>query len=111
MALYWENLANIAQDYTVFVHVVDDAGNVLGQGDGPPLSGAYPTSYWGAGDLLQDEHLITLEKDLDLPEDGLTARVFVGFYDLESGRRLPFINDDGLQLGDSTVAATIRLVP
>ncbi len=47
-----------------FVHVVDDAGTVVAQNDGP-LAGAYtPSQRWAPGLLLQHSHEISLPDDL-----------------------------------------------
>ena len=47
-----------------FVHVVDDAGIVVAQKDGP-LAGAYtPSQRWTPGLLLQHTHVIPLPDDL-----------------------------------------------
>jgi 4-amino-4-deoxy-L-arabinose transferase-like glycosyltransferase len=62
--LYWQALGRVGADYTVFVHLVADAPQPVGQGDGPPAFGMYPTSLWQAGDLLRDPHEVRLAPDL-----------------------------------------------
>jgi hypothetical protein len=84
LTLYWET-APLDRDYTVLVHAVGDDGTVVGQGDGPPLNGEYPTSYWGAGERLRDRHTITIERDA--PPGQVT--LYVGLYDPADDSRLP----------------------
>lgn len=84
VALWWEALTAPPQDWTVFVHLVNPAGELVAQGDGPPLKGEYPTSWWRAGERLADRHTAPLPAGIsDL--SGYT--VHVGFYDPVTGER------------------------
>jgi hypothetical protein len=85
VTLWWEAIGEPEMDYTVFVHLLDGQGNLAGSGDGPPMDGAYPTSVWQAGDHVVDGHAVTTEGRL-LPG---TYLVEVGWYDPDSGQRLP----------------------
>lgn len=84
VTLYWRALAQMDEDYTVFVHLLDGTDTLRGQGDGPPLRGDYTTSYWSPGEVLADTHAIPLEDGL--PEG---AYLLVGLYRLADGTRLP----------------------
>ncbi len=90
VVLRWEALAPLPQDETVFVHAYAADGSLLATGDGPPMGGAFPTSLWAAGDVICDRHA--------LPPEALTqaARVVVGWYDPESGARLPALAGEPL---------------
>lgn len=83
LTLYWQAAAPVEREYTVFVHLVDAAGRIVAQGDGPPLAGGYPTSYWRPGEVLADAHHI----DFDGPPG--EHRLLVGLYTLADGLRLP----------------------
>jgi hypothetical protein len=89
LTLYWQVEAPIDQDYTVFIHLVDDNGAVIAQGDGPPLQGFYPTSAWAPGEILNDTH------EISLPADARQGRyqVLVGLYNPVTGKRLPVAGD------------------
>ncbi|MGC9360066.1 MAG: glycosyltransferase family 39 protein [Anaerolineae bacterium] len=100
ITLHWEALSSIDRDWTVFVHLVDAQNRIVGQGDGPPCDGEYPTSFWKAGEWLQDEHLITLNEDGDALSD---RRILVGLYDPKTGERLPVTDANGSPLGDHVV--------
>ena len=56
LVLYWRCLEHIEKDYTVFVHLLDAEGNILAQGDSPPVQGHYPTTTWAVGEVVRDEH-------------------------------------------------------
>jgi hypothetical protein len=85
LTLYWEATAPIAEDYTVFEHILDAEGNIVAQADGPPQHGNYPTSIWGAGENIVDEHTVALPVGLAAGD----YTVVVGLYRPESGQRLP----------------------
>jgi hypothetical protein len=97
LTFYWQALRQPDADYTVFVHVRDDAGNVIAQKDQPLLGGAYPTSLWDAGEIIKDE--------ISLPLDGVAPgryQIVVGLYDLDTGERLRLSGrpDDFVELID-----------
>jgi len=82
--LYWQGLAPMREDYTVFVHLTDETGRVVAQHDGWPQGGAYPFSVCDEGEVVVDEHPLALPTDLPAGSYGLR----VGLYLLESGQRL-----------------------
>jgi hypothetical protein len=84
VTFYWRALAEMSEAYTVFVHLLDADGTLLGQDDGPPLDGDYPTLGWSPGEELADTHVIPIKADLVAG-----ARLSVGLYRLEDGTRLP----------------------
>jgi 4-amino-4-deoxy-L-arabinose transferase-like glycosyltransferase len=84
VTLLWRAEAEMDESYTVFVHLFDAEGKKVGQGDGPPAMGDYPTTFWSPGEVLVDTHLVIL--DGSLPADGY---LLVGLYRLEDGARLP----------------------
>lgn len=77
LTLNWRALRPMNDDYTVFIHVLDEAGRIVAQTDRPPRDGAKPTSEWMPGEYVVDEvaltsaaHAHTLELGFYLPEDG-----------------------------------------
>jgi hypothetical protein len=76
----------VALDYTVFVHLLDADGRQVAQADGPPQSGQYPTSWWGAGEVVADRHRLPNEVIANLPPGSYTLSV--GLYNLDTGERL-----------------------
>ena len=84
LTLHWQALASTDRPYTVFVHLLDEAGNVKGYGDSEPGGGAYPTTGWLPGEYLADRHTVTLAPDAPAG----TYRLAVGLYDPATGERL-----------------------
>ena len=91
VTLYWRGEAPMAADYTVFVHLLDAAGNVLAQGNAPPRAGRYSTHWWDPGEVVADRHVIPLPADL--PPGDFRARI--GLYNPNTGERLPLAGDSG----------------
>jgi 4-amino-4-deoxy-L-arabinose transferase-like glycosyltransferase len=96
VTLIWDAAGPLPVDYTVFVHLVDEAGQIAAQGDAPPRGGRYPTTTWGAGERFPDPHTLALPADLP---PGAYA-LLVGLYDPLSGARLPLeAGGDHVRLG------------
>ena len=87
--LYWQALATISQNYTVFTHLVDAAGNLKAQQDNVPQQGHYPTLWWDPGETIIDSYNLPLPPDLAPGQ--YTLRV--GLYEPQTGRRLPLQNE------------------
>ncbi len=93
LTLYWQGLAEMEEDYTVFVHVLDEEGNLLGQDDRQPCNGRYPTSVWEEGRIIEDKHYVDVAGGL--PPGPHLLRIVVGMYLLETMQRLPVLDADG----------------
>jgi len=91
VTLYWQALASMDRDYTVFVHLLDKEGRIWGQKDSQPLDDFYPTSFWDVGDLIEDGYELTVEPNA--PEGNYT--LVAGLYFLPTGERLPLLNGEG----------------
>jgi hypothetical protein len=81
LILYWRCLERMETDYTVFVHLLDTEGNIVAQGDSPPVQGHYPTTVWAVGEVVRDEHLL-----VGPPEVARGVRFAVGWYSPQEGR-------------------------
>jgi hypothetical protein len=104
--LWWEALAPLERDYTVFVHFVDEGGRLVGTGDRPPLEGGFPTLLWRPGDSVADGHVVPLPSDL--PPGEYTVQV--GWYDPVTGVRLVAVQD-GERLPQDAVTVDRRPWP
>ena len=82
--LVWRAEAETATGYHVFIHLVDEAGNIVTQADGVPGEWTRPTTGWLPGEYVMDTH--TLNLPAELPPGPLTLRV--GLYDPATGARL-----------------------
>jgi hypothetical protein len=96
LLLYWEALTEMSRSYTVFVHLVDESGQMWAQADGLPANGMYPTWAWLEGETVEDEHLVLLERAV--PPG--TYHLAIGVYELETLQRLPITNSEGTPMGD-----------
>ena len=94
LTLWWEALARLEADYTVFVHMVDGDGQLISDGDGPPVWGGFPTRMWRPGDGVTDEHIVPIPSGLGAGE--YTIRV--GWYDPVTSARLSLEAGDHFEL-------------
>lgn len=95
--LYWRATAKPARDVTVFLHWIGANGTLIAQDDGPPAGGAYPTSWWQAGDVVRDTRIL---------EGGAVSKggdLWVGMYTPSTGERLPAGDADGRHLPDDAI--------
>jgi hypothetical protein len=100
VTLAWAASGPLGDDYTVFLHLVDEAGDVIAQGDGPPRGGRYPTSAWAEGERFTDAH------DIALPTHASpgTYHLRVGLYQPRDGYRLLLTDgSDHVQLDQAII--------
>jgi hypothetical protein len=64
VALAWQSLGETDRSYTAFVHLLNDAGQVVAQDDHLPLQGRRPTNSWLPGEIIVDQHTLPLPTDL-----------------------------------------------
>ncbi|MHB1355714.1 MAG: hypothetical protein ACYCZF_07030 [Anaerolineae bacterium] len=87
ITFYWRSIAPLSEDYTVFVHLVDDQGEKIAQVDEQPVNNYYPTSLWQTQDTIRDPHTVLIPADLSPG----TYTLSIGMYLLGTGQRLPII--------------------
>ncbi|MFZ0547375.1 MAG: 6-pyruvoyl-tetrahydropterin synthase-related protein, partial [Candidatus Promineifilaceae bacterium] len=77
VTLVWQGLAEMPISYRVFVHLVNESGEIITQSDGEPANWTRPTTGWAEGEYIVDSH------ELVLPDGGLPASAVlrVGLYD------------------------------
>ncbi len=108
VTLFWQSLAEIDRDYTVFVHLLDENDLVIAQRDTYPGLGTYPTHLWRVGDAFAERYVLTLPPTIFAP---CTGRFEVGLYDFSSGERLLATGPDGQSLGDNVRFHQIAILP
>jgi hypothetical protein len=74
VTLYWQASQPLSIDYTSFVHLLDTTGQRLSQSDHQPGQLYHPSRAWQPGEVVRDQHRLTLP--LELP---------AGSYQLRSG--------------------------
>jgi uncharacterized membrane protein len=106
LALYWQALANMETSYTVFTHLIDENGRMMGQKDNLPVSGLYPTTEWTPGEKVVDRYEIATGPEIPLGEYSLE----IGLYELDSGERLPVLDVMGLPQDSRAILGKVRVV-
>ena len=84
LTLYWEVLEPFAKDYSVFTHLLDTEGQLVGQRDNPPVRGMYPTTWFGRGEVVRDEY----DVPIGAGAGGGAHALQIGWYDPVSGDRI-----------------------
>ncbi|MCP4360428.1 MAG: hypothetical protein GY796_20660, partial [Chloroflexi bacterium] len=101
ISFHWQTLHPTDKPYTVFLQLLNQNGDVISGWDSQPFNGLYPTNRWSPGEIITDTFL------LPLPEEGLppgSYRLVTGFYDFDTGRRLPVVDaGDFAELGQFVV--------
>ncbi|MDM8520024.1 hypothetical protein QUF64_08255 [Anaerolineales bacterium HSG6] len=91
LTLRWSALYQPAVDYTVFVHLLDEAGNLVAGRDAQPRDGTYPTTIWSPEEQIPDNHPLILPADL--PSG--SYQFAIGLYHQPTGQRLPLHRPNG----------------
>ena len=102
--LLLDTTARLPESYTLFLHALDIDGERIGQRDSPTGSGLHPTDAWQPGQPFQDVYRV--------PMDVAGARrphsVALGFYDLQTGERLPVYSPDGNRLPEDRLVLEVQ---
>lgn len=100
VTLVWQATSPPRANYTVFVHVLGAGGSVVAQHDGPPARGAWPTSYWEAGQVVVDAHPLSVAS---APAPLAGVRLEIGMYDAATGRRLGVVDPGSATVADNAL--------
>jgi len=88
LSLIWQADGETTTSYRVFVHLVDENRQIVAQSDGEPAAWTRPTTSWLPGEIILDEHNLSLE---NVPSG--SYQLNIGMYDPDTGVRLAL--DDG----------------
>jgi hypothetical protein len=103
--LYWRPLQASDDHATVFVHLLDDQGQLVAQHDAQPVNNAYPVPVWQPGTIVVDEHALRLPVDLPGGELSLAA----GLYDPDTLERWSVFGPDDALIGEERALLSTRL--
>ncbi len=117
IALYWETLQDVDNDYTVRVQLRDGSGHIWAEEESRPAYGGYATIEWQSGEIIKDWHDVPVGVEIPSREYhvyvGLAmAGELVGEVELEtirvSGRARTFVIPDmqhqsGWRLGGKAI--------
>ena len=99
LTLYWQALSPMEFSYSVFTHLLGPSNEIIGQKDGVPQDGAYPTTLWEPGEVIVDTYVIGIHPDV--PPG--TYPLEIGMYRPETGVRLAVIDAAGQPLPDDRI--------
>jgi hypothetical protein len=99
LEMHWSTPQPLPADYTVFVHVLDQHGQVVAQSDLQPGGGYAPTSGWPVGRSITDRHGVVLPPVLS-PGD---YRIVTGLYGPDGVRLKSSTAEDAITLSQITV--------
>jgi hypothetical protein len=108
VTLYWQSLAEINQDYAVFVHLLDENDLILAQRNTFPGLGSFPTTLWQVGDAIADTYTLVLPETTYAPS---SAQLEVGLFDFATGERLLVYGPDGEPVSDNVRFHEIKVLP
>ena len=80
LTLYWQSEAAVDTNYDIFVHVLNEAGDIIAQADQQPVASLAPTSVWQPHDLIRDPYT--------LPWPAEATAIRLGLYNRDTGARL-----------------------
>jgi hypothetical protein len=100
LMLFWQALADVGEDYSLTVALVDEKDKVVGEERFSPLVRAYPTSRWVAGEVWRGQYDFTVPIEAQSGQ----ARLQIGLVD-ESGQPL----GESVSLDSLEVQATERV--
>jgi hypothetical protein len=78
VALYWQALEDLEEDYVLSLEVRDQTGGVEVRHLERPVDGTYPTTHWEEGEVLRDWHDVPVPPDAPQGEYELVVTVVEG---------------------------------
>ncbi len=105
VTLYWQALGPLSTGYQVFTHLENEAGGLIAQADGVPVCWTYPTDLWRPGQIIADQHAITIPPDA--PPGVYPLRI--GLYVPDTFQRLDILDEVGNPAGTSLPLVEIEL--
>jgi len=98
VTLYWQSVAKMDKDYTIFVHLLDELETVVAQVNSFPGLGSFPTRDWEIGEAIAEKYIMRLPGTVLSPN---SAQFEVGLFDPSTSDRLPAYGPDGQFMGDN----------
>ncbi|MCI0713989.1 MAG: glycosyltransferase family 39 protein [Chloroflexi bacterium] len=90
VSLWWSTAKPLDTSYSISVFLLDDAGRLVAQHDGPPQNGDRPTNTWEVDTIIFDSHEIPLPESLPPGTYQLAVKV----YNSANGEILPVNNHE-----------------
>ena len=101
VTLHWRAINPVEESFKVFIHILDQNGDLIAQDDSVPVNWFLPTNVWQPGDVVIDRHQVVL------PPDRQVSEIRIGMYHPESMERLNVLVLDGVDV--QSVDSSLRL--
>jgi hypothetical protein len=99
ITFYWQAEQRMDTSYKFFVHALDvQTGAVAAQVDAIPQNWSYPTNWWEADEFVADTVTLTVPVG--------TYDLMVGWYEPDTGERLPVQTAEGTSYPNQVVPLT-----
>ncbi len=95
--LQWLPTETIMSEYVVFLHLLDENGNLIAQNDAIPGVGFRPVTTWLPSEIVADRHWLWLPADFSQAGVHLS----IGLYRVDNGERLSVLADNSDVTGDA----------
>jgi hypothetical protein len=105
VTLYWQALAPMKLDYSVFMHLTSTGGEIPVKNDGFPYTSPKRTRRWVPGQVMQEV------RSLAIPEYVLPGLydIDMGIFSVDTGDRLPLIAPDGHYISEQMTLVQVRV--
>jgi hypothetical protein len=106
LTLTWQVHATAPTPLIRFVHLLNDAGQVVAQQDAPPCNGECPATSWLENEILLDPARLALPANLPTGDYQLA----VGWYEEATQQRLAGVDATGHPLADQVLVLPLTVV-
>jgi hypothetical protein len=105
VTLYWQALAPMQLDYSVFMHLTSTNGEISVKNDSLPYTSPKRTQRWTVGQVMKEVRALVIP-DYVLP--GLYA-IDMGIFSMDTGDRLPLVTPDGHDISEQMTLVQVRV--
>jgi 4-amino-4-deoxy-L-arabinose transferase-like glycosyltransferase len=102
VVLYWHLLHRPERHYSIFAHLLDAQGQIVGEYD----RNAYPTSSWESGGEMLLSYFPLRVKEGTPPGE---YQLEIGVYHQPTGERLPVYDENGEMVADRLLLRTVQV--
>lgn len=94
LTLHWQAAGTFNKSWTVFVHLLNQEGQIVSQQDQLPGGGRFPTTGWLPDEYLEDSYNLLIPPDT--PPGREAYRLEIGLYDANDFSRLPVMEGQNI---------------
>jgi 4-amino-4-deoxy-L-arabinose transferase-like glycosyltransferase len=105
LKILWRGEDKIGEDYVIFIHLLNSAGQTVAQRDTAPRYGEFDTSKWMPGELLDDDQSVDLPANLPAGH----YKIEMGVYRPTDGKRLKITNAPSGEIVSDDASSVILL--